>query len=290
MLRSVAAKTLRDLRRGFLWWSVGLAGMVALMVAVYPTVRDNPALNKFVEQYPDTLKAFIGFGGPVDYTSAAGYLGSELFSFMVPLLLLLAAIGAGARAVAGEEEAGTLELLLSCPVSRRRLVLEKLAALVVETVALGVVLVASLWVGARAVSMDVSLAHLAAATASAVILALAYGAIALLVGAATGRRALTDRRRRSSRSRRLPRRLARAARRRPRRGEGSVALLPLLRQRPAPPRPRRRARAAAARARRRRRPPRPLRPRAPRRRGRLKTSAVRTTETDSVRLSLRDVG
>jgi ABC-2 type transport system permease protein len=191
VLRNVALKTLRDLRRGFLWWSLGLAGMVALMVSVYPTVRANPSLNRLVQQYPDALKAFIGFGGEVDYLSPAGYLGSELFSFMVPLLLLVAAIGAGARAVAGEEETGTLELLLSAPVSRRRFVLEKLAALTAEVAALGAVLLVSLWIGARSVSMDVSLAHLTAATVAAVLLALAYGSLALLVGAATGRRALT---------------------------------------------------------------------------------------------------
>jgi ABC-2 type transport system permease protein len=190
MLRNVALKTLRDLRRSFVWWSLGLAGMVAMLVAVYPTVRDNPALNRLLDEYPEALKAFVGFGGEFDYASAAGYLGSELFSFMVPLLLLVAAIGAGARGVAGEEEAGTLELLLSCPVTRRRLALEKLAALVLEVCGLGAVLLVSLWVGARAVSMDVSVAHLAAATASAVLLALAYGALALLVGAATGRRGL----------------------------------------------------------------------------------------------------
>ena len=39
----------------------------------------------------------MAFGGNLDYMSGAGYLGSELFSFMVPLLLLIAAIGAGAR-------------------------------------------------------------------------------------------------------------------------------------------------------------------------------------------------
>ena len=66
-----------------------------MMVAVYPTVRDNPDLNKLVESYPEALKAFIAFGGSVDYASGAGYLGSELFSFMVPLLLMVAAIGAG---------------------------------------------------------------------------------------------------------------------------------------------------------------------------------------------------
>jgi ABC-2 type transport system permease protein len=59
----------------------------------------------------------------------------------------------------------------------------------VEVAGLGVVLWLALWVGARA-DMDISAAHLAAATLSAVLLALAYGAIAILLGAATGRRAL----------------------------------------------------------------------------------------------------
>ena len=63
MLRSVLLKSLRDTRRGFLWWSLGLIGLVALMVSVYPTVRDNPSLNKLVEDYPEALQAFIAFGG-----------------------------------------------------------------------------------------------------------------------------------------------------------------------------------------------------------------------------------
>ena len=119
MLHSVFLKTLRDLRRGFVWWSVGLVGMSAMMVSVYPTVRGNAALNKLVQDYPAALKGFFGFGGELDYTSAAGYLGMELFSLMVPLLLLIAAIAAGSGAVAGEEDRGTLDLLLSLPVSRR---------------------------------------------------------------------------------------------------------------------------------------------------------------------------
>jgi len=50
MLGSVFAKSLRDLRRSFAGWSLGLAGYVALIVAVYPTIRDNP----------DQLSLFIG--------------------------------------------------------------------------------------------------------------------------------------------------------------------------------------------------------------------------------------
>src|SRR5512132_662731 len=102
MLRHVYLKSLRDMRRAIAWWSLGLIAMTGLMISVYPTVRDSPELNKLVDQYPQALKAFLAFGGELDYTSGAGYLGSELFAFMVPLLLSIAAIGAGARATAGE--------------------------------------------------------------------------------------------------------------------------------------------------------------------------------------------
>jgi ABC-2 type transport system permease protein len=190
MLHSVFLKSVRDLRRGFAWWSVGLAGMSALMVSVYPSVRGNAALDKLVQDYPEALKGFFGFGGQLDYTSAAGYLGIELFSLVVPLLLLIAAIAAGSGAVAGEQDRGTLDLLLALPLSRPRLVLEKFAALATESVALGFVVWISLWIGAQAVGMQIAAAKLAAATLGAVALAVAYGAIALLIGCATGRRGL----------------------------------------------------------------------------------------------------
>jgi ABC-2 type transport system permease protein len=167
MLRSVLLKTLRDARRALAWWSLGLIALAAMMLAVYPTVRDNPDLNRLVQDYPEALKAFIAFGGNVEYATGAGYLGSELFSFMIPLLLLVAAVGAGARAIAGEEEGGTLDLLLANPLSRRRLVMEKLAALVAEIALLGSLLWLSLLAGGALVGIGVSAAHLAAASVSA---------------------------------------------------------------------------------------------------------------------------
>ena len=190
MLSSVLSKSLRDLRRGFVWWSLGLVGYVAMIASVYPTIRDNPDLNDLVESYPEALKAFIAFGGQFDFTSAAGYLGSELFSFMFPALFLVASVGNGAGSIAGEEERGTLDLLLSVPLSRTRIALEKLGAMCLEVVGLGLVLWLALWIGARAFSMKISAGHLAAATAVLVVLAIAYGAVAFMLAAGTGRKAL----------------------------------------------------------------------------------------------------
>jgi beta-exotoxin I transport system permease protein len=190
MLRSVATKTLRDLRRGLLWWSLGLIGMVALVVSVYPSVHKDESLNKVVEDLPEGVKNLFAFGGQLDLTSPAGYIGGRLFSFLVPVLLLVAAVGAGARAIAGEEEAGTLDLLLANPISRRRVALEKLGALATELVVLGAVLWLTLVGGTRAVDMEIGVGRLAAATLDVALLAVGFGAIALACGALTGRRGL----------------------------------------------------------------------------------------------------
>ena len=189
MLGSVFAGAVRDARRRFVWWSVGLIGYVAVIAAVWPSIRTNEALLKLHETYPESLKAFASFGGEFDFSTPAGYLGAELFSIMVPLLLLVAGIGGGARALAGEEERGTLELLLAQPVSRRRVALEKLAALGLELAGLGGVFFLASWASTAVAGMRVSAGHLLAATTAAVLLALVYAAIAMLAGAATGRRA-----------------------------------------------------------------------------------------------------
>lgn len=190
MLGSVLAKSLRDFRRGFVWWALGITGYVAMIVSVYPTIRDNEEMKQLIEQYPEALKAFFSFGGQFDFTSAAGYLGGELFSLMVPLLFLVAAVGSGAASVAGEEERGTLDLLLATPLPRWRVALDKLVAMTLEVAALGVVLWLALWVGAQVFSMGISGANLAAATVGSALLAISYGAIAFMLGAGTGRKAL----------------------------------------------------------------------------------------------------
>ena len=59
---------------------------------------------------------------------------------MLPILFLVYGIGRGARSVAGEEEAGNLEVLLTTRVSPTSLVLHRAAALATGMLGLGVVL------------------------------------------------------------------------------------------------------------------------------------------------------
>ena len=122
-------------RRGFLdhartliAWCVGVVALLLLLAAVFPSIEGSADLNDLIEKYPEALKSFFGLSGGVDLTTGAGFLDTELFSFMLPLFGLVLAIGSGARTLAGEEESGRLELLFAYPLRRRDAVLAKGAA------------------------------------------------------------------------------------------------------------------------------------------------------------------
>lgn len=183
MVASVLAHTLRERRRGLLGWSLGVAALAALIAAYWPSVRDSADLQSFTRNLPEAMRALVGGG---DYATATGFLNAELFAFMMPLLFLIVAIGMGARAVVGEEERGTIDLLLSTPLTRRRMLVEKALGGVLVLLALGGVLFAALLAGGALVDMGVPAARFAAISLAVVLVALPFGALALLVGCATG--------------------------------------------------------------------------------------------------------
>ncbi len=183
----VLTKTLRDQRRALTGWAVGMAALVLLYGSFYPSIKANAAkLDQYMQSLPQALRNMIGRSGAI--STPAGYIRSEIFSLMGPILLLILAIGAGARAIAGEEEAGTLDLLLVTPITRGRVVLEKFGAMAAATAGVGVVLWVALAVVGPPFGLHLGLANLGAAVLSAVLLAIGFGAWALAVGCWRGKR------------------------------------------------------------------------------------------------------
>jgi ABC-2 type transport system permease protein len=188
MLGSVFTKSLWERRRNLLWWSVGVVALVAITVAFYPSVRDSAAdFERMLEQLPEGLRALF-VGNVADITSPVGYLNSQIFASNGPILLLVFAIGAGSRAIAGEEERGTLDLLLSLPISRRSVLLQKFASAAVELAVLCGILWASTAASGPPLELEVPTADLAAAVGMLYLFALGMGTITLAVGSGTGRR------------------------------------------------------------------------------------------------------
>lgn len=189
MLHDPFLKSLRDQARGLIVWVIGVAFYVALLMSVYPSVRDSAGqLQGYVDNLPEAFRtAFLGSGG--DFFSPMGFVNTELFSWLGPIAFIAFAVGAANRALAGEEEDGTLSLLLAYPLSRRSLVLQRFAAMVVAIAALGLAFWLSLVVATELAGMDVGAGALGQALLLFTLLGLAVGSVTLAVGAATGRKA-----------------------------------------------------------------------------------------------------
>lgn len=189
MPAEVFRRGVRDHRRALVAWCLGIAAYVALIVAIYPSIESSPEFDELVESYPDALKALFGLeGGSI--TTGAGYLDVELFSLMLPLLVLVLAIGSGARAFAGEEDAGRLELVLSYPVRRRAAVLAKAAAVTIEVLAASAAAGVAIALLDPVVGLDLSAANLLSACTGVAALGVLFGWSALALGAAFPSRAL----------------------------------------------------------------------------------------------------
>ena len=121
MFRSILSKSLRDFRVPILGWGYGLA---LLMVGVFGTAT-AAVVSAFASFAP-----LVGFlGEPFAMQTPEGYITFRYMETTLPVLLSIWPILAGARLVRGEEERGTMDVLLATPQPRARLLLEKVAAL-----------------------------------------------------------------------------------------------------------------------------------------------------------------
>lgn len=186
-LHSVFERSFHEHRRSLSVWAAGLFVLAVVMGALYPTVRDNPQLATLHETYPKALRSLFGI---TDLTTGVGFMRAELFSLVAPLMLVVLAVLWGGDLIAGEEDRGTIDILLANPVSRSRILLEKWAALMVGVAVTGAGLAAGLAVTVPSVGLNIGAGGVAAAVVSVVLLAALFGTVALAVGAATGRRGL----------------------------------------------------------------------------------------------------
>lgn len=188
MLLPLLTKSWRDRWRGLLAWTLGLIAMASVQLYVYPSVRDSAeSMGQFIDEFPEAMQVIFRIE---DYTSGVGFLNTELFSMLVPLVFIAVGASWGAGATADDEEHGTADLLLTLPVSRTRIAITRIIAMIGVLVALVLALSAALVIGTQLVGIDIAADRLLAAATVSGLLGLSYAGIGFLVGAWTGRRGI----------------------------------------------------------------------------------------------------
>src|SRR5438270_5603175 len=130
MFRSILSKSLRDYRVPMLAWGFGLLVFMAAVVAMA-----TPAV---VMAYISLVKILSFLGDPYAMNTPEGYITFRYMETIWPLLLSIWPILAGARLVRGEEERGTMDVLLATSQTRTRLLLSKVGALVIALLVIAV--------------------------------------------------------------------------------------------------------------------------------------------------------
>jgi ABC-2 type transport system permease protein len=183
MRHSVFGKTLWDGRRSLPAWALVICALGAMYAAFWPMMR-TPEMLAAIEAFPPGLLEALGY---MDLATATGYLGATVFGLEVPALVIILAAASGSG-ITGDEEAGRLDLTLAHPVSRWSVLLQRFAATVVAILVVSLALGFALMVLSEPVELDIAPANLLAAALHLAVLGVFFGALALCLGAATGRR------------------------------------------------------------------------------------------------------
>jgi ABC-2 type transport system permease protein len=170
--------------RSLLGYSLGMAVYTLVVVALYPAFKGSTSLDQFITS-DRTAAALFGVTGSL--TSPDGWLNGNVYANFLPLVMLLLTIGYGAAALAGQDEDGTLCLVVVLPIRRRTVVLEKAAAMTVQALVLAATVAVVVVLG-RAFDLTTPVSNVATVSVAVALMGLDFGLVAMAVGALTGRR------------------------------------------------------------------------------------------------------
>jgi len=183
LFRNIYLKTLRDYRIAILGWGIGMGLLVFVVLSSFPSLVETPqARASLVSLGP----AFAWIAEPIKIDTPGGYATFK-YGFTI-LVIILWPLLASSRMLRGEEEWGSMDVLLSLPRGRIRVALEKLAAIWTALLAMGLLIGLLTFAGGLRVNADFGLGDALLSGLNLVLTAAVFGAIALLISQFTQER------------------------------------------------------------------------------------------------------
>ena len=140
-----------------------------------------------IDSLPPELVAALSYD---QITTGAGYTQGTVHGLIGFVLVTIAAVSWGSSIIAGDEERGTLELVLAHGVSRTQVVLERFAAIALKLVALTALLGLMVLGLNETASLELSWEGIVSGSLALLGLGLLTAAVGTMAGAIVGRRTL----------------------------------------------------------------------------------------------------
>lgn len=122
---SIFNETLRRNWRGMIYWGIGLGLLGFLIMSIIPNLDFLKQFENFLNTMPGIIKA-LGMEDSAQMATPEGFISAGYFGRVI-LILAVYCVLAGLNVTVNEEDAGIMDVLLSLPVPRWRIVLEKFA-------------------------------------------------------------------------------------------------------------------------------------------------------------------
>lgn len=191
MSGAVFMETLRRSWRGMVWWGLGIGSLGFISIIIVPDVQTLEQMAELMDTLPPFLTQALG-GGDISFMATPeGYLALQYFSFTL-IVFAVYAVVSGLNISANDEERGILDVFLSLPVARWRLVLEKFVAYSLLIAGAIVISFICMWIGIAITPSlaTVDLSKIVGATFAMLPASLLVLAFTLFVAAVVRRRGL----------------------------------------------------------------------------------------------------
>lgn len=115
MRKTIWLKTIYEKRWGLIAWYASLFAMTIFIMLLFPTLRDT--FGQALKDVPDSIKGILG--DAETYQRINGFIDIQVLFQMVFMTVIYGVI-LFTGVLAGDENEGTLQTLLTQPVSRKK--------------------------------------------------------------------------------------------------------------------------------------------------------------------------
>ena len=175
MLSSGFTKSISDRARATIITITIIVVYAFFAVGAYSTMSDS--ILDIYDQMPPGLAAIYG----TNDGTVVGLATGALFGFIAPIVVITYAVAGGVGAAVGEERKGSLDLLLSNPVSRSGVAVPKAIVAALGTAIIGLGTWASIYVTSAIFADGIGDLDIFAATLMMIALGLMFGGLAMAI-------------------------------------------------------------------------------------------------------------
>jgi ABC-2 type transport system permease protein len=122
---AIAFRTLRSKKISIAVYAFAGLAFIWMYVLLYPTIKgQGETYNQLLENFPEELARAFGIVN-LSFSTLETFLVTEQFNLMWSIIALFLLISWAGSSIAGEVEAGTMDIVLSSPISRAQVFFAK---------------------------------------------------------------------------------------------------------------------------------------------------------------------